>query len=106
MAEVTRSSGLTTAASTAVPTPTDGRLARRAALAGFVGTALEWYDYFLYGSAAALVFPKLFFDGMGPTIATLASLASFGVSFLFRPLGGFIFGHLGDRMGRKKMLIA
>jgi MHS family shikimate/dehydroshikimate transporter-like MFS transporter len=83
----------------------DPALARKAAVAGFVGTALEWYDYFLYGSAAALVFPTLFFNGMGPGVATLASLASFGVSFLFRPLGGFIFGHLGDRIGRKRALI-
>jgi MFS transporter, MHS family, shikimate and dehydroshikimate transport protein len=83
----------------------DRILARKAAVAGFVGTSLEWYDYFLYGSAAALVFPTLFFNGMGPGGATLASLGSFGVSFLFRPLGGFVFGHLGDRIGRKKTLI-
>src|SRR4051812_14420064 len=83
----------------------DRGLARKAAVAGFVGTSLEWYDYFLYGSAAALVFPTLFFNGMGTGGATLASLASFGVSFLFRPLGGFVFGHLGDRIGRKKTLI-
>ncbi len=81
------------------------RLAKRAALSGFVGTAMEWYDYFLYGSAAALVFPSLFFQGMGAGIATLVSLASFGVSFLFRPLGGVIFGHFGDKVGRKKMLV-
>ncbi|MGH3358059.1 MAG: MFS transporter [Nocardioidaceae bacterium] len=81
-------------------------LAKRAALAGFMGTSLEWYDYFLYGSAAALVFPQLFFDGMGDGVATMVSLASFGVSFLFRPLGGVVFGHLGDRIGRKQMLVA
>jgi MFS transporter, MHS family, shikimate and dehydroshikimate transport protein len=106
MADVTPSTGPTAAESVAAsPPPVNEHLARKAALAGFIGTALEWYDYFLYGSAAALVFPQLFFNGMGPTVATLASLGSFGVSFLFRPLGGFIFGHLGDRMGRKKMLI-
>lgn len=81
------------------------RLANRAAVSGFVGTSLEWYDYFLYGSAAALVFPHLFFQNMGGGVATIVSLASFGVSFLFRPLGGIIFGHFGDRVGRKKMLV-
>ena len=80
-------------------------LARRAAAAAFFGTALEWYDYFLYGSAAALVFPELFFTGMEPAVATIVSLATFGVSFLFRPLGGIIFGHFGDRLGRKRMLV-
>jgi MFS family permease len=67
---------------------------------------MEWYDYFLYGSAAALVFPKLFFAGMPGGVATVVSLASFGVSFLFRPLGGIIFGHFGDRVGRKQVLVA
>lgn len=81
------------------------KLANRAALAGFLGTSLEWYDYFLYGSAAALVFPDLFFEDMGGGLATMVSLASFGVSFLFRPLGGVVFGHLGDRVGRKQMLV-
>ena len=86
--------------------PRDQRpLARRAAAAAFFGTALEWYDYFLYGSAAALVFPELFFTGMEPAVATIVSLATFGVSFLFRPLGGIIFGHFGDRLGRKRMLV-
>jgi MFS transporter, MHS family, shikimate and dehydroshikimate transport protein len=66
---------------------------------------MEWYDYFLYGSAAALVFPQLFFQNMGAGVATVVSLASFGVSFLFRPVGGIIFGHFGDRLGRKKMLV-
>ncbi|WP_051579831.1 MFS transporter [Pseudonocardia acaciae] len=79
--------------------------ARRAALSGFLGTSMEWYDYFLYGSAAALVFPKLFFQGMPGGVATVVSLASFGVSFLFRPLGGVVFGHFGDRVGRKQMLV-
>ncbi|MGA8115563.1 MAG: MFS transporter [Actinocatenispora sp.] len=81
------------------------RLARRAALSGFLGTSMEWYDYFLYGSAAALVFPTLFFHGYGGGVATIVSLATFGVSFLFRPLGGIIFGHFGDRFGRKTMLV-
>lgn len=77
----------------------------RAAKASFAGTAIEWYDYFLYGSAAALVFPELFFSGLGPTGSVLASLATFGVAFFFRPLGGVIFGHLGDRLSRKQALV-
>jgi MHS family shikimate/dehydroshikimate transporter-like MFS transporter len=77
----------------------------RASLAGFFGTTLEWYDYFLYGSAAALVFPKLFFAGLTETVGTIVSLATFGVAFLLRPVGGVIFGHFGDRLGRKRMLI-
>ncbi len=85
--------------------PAARRLARRAAISGFLGTSMEWYDYFLYGSAAALVFPHLFFQNMGAGVATVVSLASFGVSFLFRPVGGVIFGHFGDRLGRKKMLV-
>jgi MFS transporter, MHS family, shikimate and dehydroshikimate transport protein len=88
-------------------TPMDrAKLARKAALAAFMGTSLEWYDYFLYGSAAALVFPKLFFNDLDDGMATMVSLASFGVSFLFRPLGGVVFGHLGDKLGRKNVLVA
>lgn len=77
----------------------------RASVAGFVGTSLEWYDYFLYGSCAALVFPRLFFAELGATAGTLVSLATFAVAFLLRPVGGVIFGHFGDRLGRKRMLI-
>ncbi|MCT9078743.1 MFS transporter, partial [Streptomyces fulvoviolaceus] len=69
------------------------------------GTAIEWYDYFLYGSAAALVFPKVFFDDLGTTAGTLTSLATFGVAFFFRPLGGLVFGHFGDRLSRKQALV-
>lgn len=84
----------------------DNAAAARAAKASFSGTAIEWYDYFLYGAAAALVFPQLFFSDLGSTGATLASLATFGVAFFFRPLGGLIFGHFGDRMSRKQALVA
>jgi len=66
---------------------------------------LEWYDYFLFGSVAALVFPKLFFVELGQTAGTLVSLGTFSVAFLLRPVGGVIFGHFGDRLGRKRMLI-
>ncbi len=79
---------------------------RKVALASFIGTAIEWYDYFLYGTAAALVFPVLFFPESDPTTGILLSLATFGVGFASRPLGGVIFGHFGDRIGRKAMLVA
>jgi MFS transporter, MHS family, shikimate and dehydroshikimate transport protein len=78
---------------------------RRVAFASFVGTAVEWYDFFVYGTAAALVFPKLFFPGYSPLAGTLASFATFGVGFLARPIGGAVFGHLGDRIGRKSTLV-
>lgn len=77
----------------------------RAALSSFIGTTVEWYDYFLYGTAAALVFPKVFFNELTPEMATLASMASFAVAFILRPLGGMVIGHFGDRMGRKQMLV-
>ena len=84
----------------------DRKTAIQAAKSSFLGTSAEWYDYFLYGSAAAIVFPKVFFDGMGTTAGTLTSLASFGVAFFFRPLGGLVFGEIGDRVGRKGALVA
>src|SRR5215469_6825505 len=77
----------------------------RAAFSSFIGTTVEWYDYFLYGTAAALVFPKVFFNELTPELATLASMASFAVAFILRPLGGMVIGHFGDRLGRKKMLV-
>jgi metabolite-proton symporter len=73
--------------------------------ASFVGTTIEWYDYFLYGTAAALIFPQLFFPGSDPLIGTLQSFALFAVGFIVRPIGGVIFGHFGDRLGRKSMLV-
>lgn len=77
----------------------------KVALASFIGTTVEYYDFFIYGTAAALVFPKLFFPEASPLMGTLLSFATFGVGFLARPFGGVIFGHFGDRIGRKKMLI-
>lgn len=75
------------------------------AFAGSIGTIVEWYDFIIYGTAAALVFNKLFFPNVDPRIGTLASLGSFAVGFLARPVGGAIFGHFGDRLGRKSMLM-
>lgn len=73
--------------------------------AGSVGTIIEWYDFFIYGTAAALVFNTLFFPNIDPLAGTLASLATFSVGFIARPIGGAIFGHFGDRIGRKVMLM-
>ncbi len=74
--------------------------------ASAIGSALEWYDFFIYGTAAALVFGDLFFPKFETTVGTLAAFATFGVGFLARPFGGLFFGHFGDRIGRKPMLIA
>ncbi len=73
--------------------------------ASLVGTAVEWYDFFLYGSAAALVFGKLFFPESEPVTATLLAFGTYALGFVARPLGGVVFGHFGDRVGRKKMLV-
>ncbi len=78
---------------------------QRVVLASFVGTAIEWYDFFIYGTAAALVFNKLFFPTGDELVSTMAAYGSFAVGFFARPLGGVIFGHFGDRIGRKAMLV-
>jgi MFS family permease len=78
----------------------------RVATASCVGTTIEWFDFFVYGTAAALVFPTVFFPALGPAAGTVASLASLGVAFVARPLGALVCGHLGDRYGRKNTLIA
>src|SRR5262245_22761349 len=78
---------------------------RRVVLASFIGTTIEWYDFFLYGTAAALVFNRLFFPTLDPFTGTLASFATYAVGFVARPVGGVVFGHFGDRMGRKSMLV-
>ena len=74
------------------------------ATASMIGTLIEWYDYFLYGTAAALVFNKLFFPSLDPSAGTIAAFATFAIGFIARPIGGIIFGHFGDKTGRKKML--
>jgi MFS family permease len=76
-----------------------------AAFASMVGTTIEWYDFFLYGTAAALIFNRLFFPNFDPLVGTLAAFATYSVGFFARPLGGAIFGHFGDRVGRKSMLL-
>jgi MHS family shikimate/dehydroshikimate transporter-like MFS transporter len=78
---------------------------KRVLLASAVGSALEWYDFFIYGTAAALVFGKLFFPKADPAMGTLLAFATFGVAFVARPFGGMFFGHLGDRIGRKPVLV-
>src|SRR5690242_21460751 len=82
------------------------RQVRRALFAGVVGTSIEWYDFFLYGTAAALVFPQLFFPESSHYAGALASFAIYAVGFAARPVGAAIFGHWGDRIGRKATLIA
>jgi metabolite-proton symporter len=84
---------------------TRAQAARRATVASVVGTTIEWYDFFLYGTAAALVFPHLFFPGSSPTAGVLAAFATQFVGFAARPIGAAIFGHYGDRIGRKTTLM-
>ncbi len=85
------------------PTPSP---MNKVAFASFIGTAIEFYDFYIYGTAAALIFPHVFFPNMGSTMATISSLGTFAVAFLSRPIGAAVFGHFGDRLGRKKTLVA
>jgi MFS transporter, MHS family, shikimate and dehydroshikimate transport protein len=78
---------------------------RQVAAASFIGTTIEWYDFFLYGTAAALVFNKLFFPEFSPLAGTLLAFSTYAVGFLARPIGGIVIGHYGDKIGRKSMLI-
>ncbi|QOS88773.1 MFS transporter [Peribacillus sp. JNUCC41] len=78
---------------------------KRVAGASFVGALMEWYDFFLYGTASAIVLNKLFFPDLDPTVGTIAAFASFAIGFLARPLGGLVFGHFGDKIGRKSILV-
>jgi metabolite-proton symporter len=93
---------MTSPAATATTQPTSPA---KVASASFIGTTVEYYDFFIYGTAAALVFPELFFPNSSALTGTLLSFATFGVGFLARPVGGVVFGHFGDRVGRKKMLV-
>lgn len=78
---------------------------RKVLAASAFGTIIEWYDFFAYGTAAALVFGRLFFPASDPTVSTLAALGAYGVGYVARPLGGILFGHFGDRVGRRSMLV-
>ncbi|MFI0713454.1 MFS transporter [Streptomyces inhibens] len=93
------------ASAPAPPSPASPASLRRIVAASLIGTTVEWYDFFLYGSAAALVFNKLFFPGSDPLVGTLLSFLTYAVGFAARPLGALVFGHYGDRLGRKKLLV-
>lgn len=86
--------------------PTPATTMKRVALACLVGSAIEFYDFLIYGTAAALVFPTVFFPHLDPTVAAVASMGTFAVAFLSRPFGAAVFGYFGDRLGRKKTLVA
>ena len=91
---------------THLPAPSSRRVSPlKVATASFVGTAIEWYDYFIYGMAAAIAFGPLFFPSFSPVAGTLAAFATYSVGFLARPLGGIVMGHFGDKVGRKTMLV-
>ncbi|GAB2996619.1 hypothetical protein GCM10017788_28520 [Amycolatopsis acidiphila] len=79
--------------------------ATRAGIGSFIGSTIEWFDFYVYGTASALVFDKVFFPELDGAVGTLVAFATFWVGFLARPLGGVIFGHYGDRLGRKKTLV-
>jgi metabolite-proton symporter len=83
----------------------DGGHLRRVVAASLIGTTVEWYDFFLYGSAAALVFNKLFFPQYEPLTGTLLAFTTYALGFIARPIGGIVFGHFGDRIGRKRLLM-
>lgn len=95
---------MTAATISDVTAPADTRM-RSVVFASTIGTIIEWYDFLIYATAAALVFNKLFFPATDPTVGTLAALGSYAVGFFARPLGGALFGHFGDRIGRKSMLM-
>ncbi|HEY3482818.1 MAG TPA: MFS transporter, partial [Streptomyces sp.] len=90
---------------TGPPRPTSPAALRRVVAASLIGTTVEWYDYFLYGSAAALVFGKVFFPHSDPLTGTLLSFLTYAIGFAARPIGALVFGHFGDRIGRKRLLV-
>ena len=85
--------------------PTHLRQSKRAAASGWIGSALEYYDFFIYATAASLVFPQIFFPSQNPTVAIVASLATYGVGYVARPIGAFVLGHWGDTHGRRNVLL-
>jgi len=97
---------MTYSATATTPGPIDTRReSRKAAVSSFVGTSIEWYDFYLYSAAAALILPAVFFPGDADGVGIIKSFATYAVGFAARPLGGFVFGHFGDRIGRKTMLM-
>src|SRR5215216_3190957 len=92
---------------TAAPPRLGGNSIIKVAMTSLAASSIEWYDFFIYGTAAALVFPKLFFAAdLPPAVAQLAAFSTFAVGFIARPVGGILFGHFGDRFGRKRALVA
>ena len=85
--------------------PSGAHQSKKAAASGWIGSALEYYDFFIYATAASLVFPQIFFPSENPTVAIVASLATYGVGYVARPIGAFVLGHLGDTHGRKTVLL-
>lgn len=86
-------------------TPDQQKNLRRVVVSSLVGAVIEWYDFFLYGVVAGIVFNKIFFPDFDATVGTILAFATFAVGFVARPVGGIIFGHFGDKLGRKKMLV-
>jgi MFS family permease len=85
--------------------PQGAHQSKRATASGWIGSALEYYDFFIYATAASLIFPQIFFPAGNPTTAIVASLATYGVGYVARPIGAFVLGHYGDTHGRKNVLI-
>jgi len=99
------SAALSSAAADDADEPPGLKAPRQAALASWIGSAVEYYDFFIYGTAAALIFPKVFFSSSDPQAATIAAFATFGVAYIARPFGAVALGHVGDKFGRKRVLI-
>ena len=95
----------TTRTTPVVPPVASGATLRKVVLASMIGTTIEWYDFFLYGTASALVFNKLFFPQADPLTGTMLAFTTYALGFVARPLGGLVFGHFGDRIGRKQLLM-
>src|SRR5208283_4684575 len=85
--------------------PTGQHQSRTAAASGWIGSALEYYHFFIYATAASLIFPQIFFPSQNPTVAIIASLATYGVGYVARPIGAFVLGHFGDTHGRRNVLL-
>src|SRR5271163_5145484 len=90
---------------TSTQTGHDTGQSKKAAASGWIGSALEYYDFFIYATAASLIFPQIFFPSQNPTVAIIASLATYGVGYVARPIGAFVLGHFGDTHGRRNVLL-